>query len=1097
MSLQCLYILRDFRQETARQNRKPIQFCTVRKDMFPPHNKQQQSRCEQRPVLFPLSIKIRFLNQNKTSSMSTLIVNPYMRPTPLQQRQISRNGQQTNSIARNNQVASQIENIAMGIQSQRREGAVRKCMKRGTKLKAKHRIAQRAIDGSIAFNPIEHCIICKANNLNARGIKTRLPKRSHHKACPKNRRTRGTSEMNVYVAQQAARNLAANRSLIVAANNSKNICPTYQGFFARRETNRKMHSVGPSVGPAKEFKVSNDSIAEYASKNHADPTSLRREMDARMKNLEKGEDYQWVLKNKYPVAIGLMADFICSLFEHRKHTTTTTPLPATVATHDAIRNYRQFFSPGSLSFTFPMDVNDQNNDPSPSYHLLEGETILHVDWKLAFPSVELLCYNCKASNEKADRHLVHDRTNFSKKKSLFPIWSHSGLPTWCVLMNYKCEYCKTCYTANDGRLLSLLPSDVASTYPVLPRYASGLFHLHRDLSDDVDSLMKTYANGKFVSTKLHRKMGIVFTRKVQTYLARSPKHPFVSYDQFSGGISPPTAPSIRQCFDDAEHSPLTPYGFSNFDRYERELQSVKVDKNEKVAFDWTFQTIKNYKLPGAKAIFTGNKGSTNEVVTLAIVPTTAVSQISHLLLQSIKKRQQFSPAVLYTDTCPHNESFWKRIFGSCLETKLGLFHLLHRIYDTLDPRCDLYWKCLVKLKNAVYTYVEEDEAGLLAALKDGSFSKTYEKVSDKEIRDLRHSKRWKQRYGDFLRKRILPDATIQHRLSDWLTEFQELTDESGRSVFTRNTQKVTKEQLKKVQHVADVPNMKMYQRIPPGPRSTHGLSKWKCDRPESPLEKFHELMAHFGNTGMHRKLADTLTLGGTTEYNVKQRWKARINQQRLDGASVDILTAFVHLPRFYDHSFLQYLNDTAKKCGLLPIFDGVNPIRENNGETFLSKYFEEQMVRNEKVKQDPKTALCLCPTCTAHMKNARIASGRQEEEGKNNVNQAMEIGNADNDNERSTAARAVCLPVVVQQQPATNNRPAFRPPVPLAVIMGQSPYRFAGLWLPRPHDCCYVAGKHHCAKYQQYLRRKNAGNKVLGKPPHDLNCPVRRGAWQR
>ena len=109
---------------------------------------------------------------------------------------------------------------------------------------------------------------------------------------------------------------------------------------------------------------------------------------------------------------------------------------------------------------------------------------------------------------------------------------------------------------------------------------------------------------------------------------------------------------------------------------------------------------------------------------------------------------------MYTDTCPHNESFWKSIYGASLETKLGLFHLLHRIYDTLDPRCNLYWKCLVQLKNAVYTYFEEDEAGLLAALKDGSFSKTNKKLSDAETRrDLRHSKRWKQRCGEFLQKK--------------------------------------------------------------------------------------------------------------------------------------------------------------------------------------------------------------------------------------------------------------------------------------------------------------------------------------------------------
>ncbi len=74
-------------------------------------------------------------------------------------------------------------------------------------------------------------------------------------------------------------------------------------------------------------------------------------------------------------------------------------------------------------------------------------------------------------------------------------------------------------------------------------------------------------------------------------------------------------------------------------------------------------------------------------------------------------------------------------------------------------------------------------------------------------------------------------------------------------------EKVATEQLKKVHHAWDVPGMHMYQEIPPGLRLTNGLLKWKCDRPESPLEKFQELLTHFGNLGMNKGLADTLTLG--------------------------------------------------------------------------------------------------------------------------------------------------------------------------------------------------------------------------------------------
>jgi hypothetical protein len=144
-----------------------------------------------------------------------------------------------------------------------------------------------------------------------------------------------------------------------------------------------------------------------------------------------------------------------------------------------------------------MDVS--NEPPSPHYHALEGQSIVNVDWKLAFPKVELLCYNCKHFRNTAT-HLLHNRTNFSKRKQLFPIWSHSGLPTtWCVVMNYKCESCDTNCQANDGRLLSLLPPDVAGAYPVLPRYASGQFHLHRDVSDDVELLMKILLAKSFMT----------------------------------------------------------------------------------------------------------------------------------------------------------------------------------------------------------------------------------------------------------------------------------------------------------------------------------------------------------------------------------------------------------------------------------------------------------------------------------------------------------------------------------------------------------------------------------------------------------------------
>jgi hypothetical protein len=133
----------------------------------------------------------------------------------------------------------------MGIQSQQRKGAVKKCKKRGTRIKMKRIVAasrQQAIDGTVAFDPIEHCIICKVKGLNARGIKTRAPKRSHHRACPKTRKTRGTSEMTVFVNKEAAKNLAANQMAIkksvVAVDRPATYQRSTQSNVSQKETKK-------------------------------------------------------------------------------------------------------------------------------------------------------------------------------------------------------------------------------------------------------------------------------------------------------------------------------------------------------------------------------------------------------------------------------------------------------------------------------------------------------------------------------------------------------------------------------------------------------------------------------------------------------------------------------------------------------------------------------------------------------------------------------------------------------------------------------------------------------------------------------------------
>jgi hypothetical protein len=147
------------------------------------------------------------------------------------------------------------------------------------------------------------------------------------------------------------------------------------------------------------------------------------------------------------------------------------------------------------------------------------------------------------------------------------------------------------------------------------------------------------------------------------------------------------------------------------------------------------------------------------------------------------------------------------------------------------------------------------------------------------------------------------------------------------------------------------------------------------------------------------------------------------------------------------------------------------------------KLFDKQMVRNQTVGQDKITHMCRCPTCTTYMSKNTQQQTRlfapEEDNANNNDN------SNDNVNLRNLPVVPAVQPFFMQPPPPSTAAFLFVPPIPLAELA-------YGGWMPWPHDCCYMVGAHHCATYAAYLRRKNSGVQVLGKPPHEMTCPVRR-----
>ena len=369
----------------------------------------------------------------------------------------------------------------------------------------------------------------------------------------------------------------------------------------------------------------------------------------------------------------------------------------------------------------------------------------------------------------------------------------------------------------------------------------------------------------------------------------------------------------------------------------------------------------------------------------------------------------------------------------------------------------------------------KDINGLLAALKEGLFDAKGEKLDDKKIEALRHSKKWKQRYATYLRKIILPEEIIIHGLSVLFEHFKDKRDDEGRYLFNLKTEGVIEEQKKKVRYAADPPNFKIYRKIPPPKKSIHRLPTFISLRPESGLEKAHHSMGHFANTGMRPLLADSLTFGGIADGNVKKRWILEKYQRQLAGYESDTPLHFSDDPLYLDHSELIFLNMCAKKRGLKKPFSYTTPINENNGESIGSEYFFQQEERNKTCGQDKVTHVCQCTECLHLPWNTK--------EGSDVIMVPPQPKEIIDNNKKIVSPKMA---------PRTTNQPE-----PAPQLLPQSPFIMPPLFycapiytpLPPP-NACFPNPPYYCKKYGEIVNRKKNGERILGRPTHDKNCNV-------
>jgi hypothetical protein len=818
-------------------------------------------------------------------------------------------------------------------------------------------------------------------------------------------------------------------------------------------------------------------------------------------------------KGNAPVPILHMVQYLLDQFNVRRGTSGagTNDLPKTASFMRAMDFFHRHLPLGA--FRFPEADRNSDDPPSPNYHAIEGQTIFFVAWELTFPRIQLQC-----TKPCCNGKLGHDRFDFTKNRSLFPIFNQSGNVSWACVMQYKCTVCDSRVSGNDGRLLSSLPCPIRDAYPVRPKYATtqfGRYHLSMEMSDDLEDCMLTYSNAEYVSKKMYKRQNREYLKRIQSYMDWCfLLHPYYgqhrSYPQVHDWSTqyPPTGDSLRKLYNESKRSFLTDTGLSDHLRHTRELQSVGCRLSS--ASDHTVDVTKNYKLLGAKTCFDVSV-ETGEIACVVLVESSKIQQAAHAI-EALSRRKRFSMKLHYTDICPHNDDFFHLLFGKKVICRLGLFHFIQRFIRTLrDSHID-YWAAIVKLKNCIYEYDKTDEANLLLALTSGTMARDGHRYSTDEIHKLKHSPKWKRRYSKWMKKRIHPTSVIRQNLSEWWTEFKvnasegqlqgkgRLDPTTGKKLFTPETKTAFDEQMIKCQFLGDViPSSDLYTKIPSGPRSTHGLSEYISHRGESNLESFHSLLANYGNSNTNPALADVLHLEGTATHNVKIRHKLYLRDLSLQELKDRRIPSHLsQYPRFFDHCLLQHINHRAELAGIPTPFGYVHPLPDDNGERFLSEYFEEQKERNRRIPRHPTNKRCQCEKCAMNCiplpheleellaNDSAVALFDEDEQMETNDNAAVTIVTVSGKTVTLTVTKATIhvpqngLPVLVAcQRPL---QPPLPPPPPPQQQMG----------FPFPTQFCNTAPswqysssvRHCCPRYALWAHKPRRN----GRPPHESWC---------
>jgi hypothetical protein len=527
----------------------------------------------------------------------------------------------------------------------------------------------------------------------------------------------------------------------------------------------------------------------------------------------------------------------------------------------------------------------------------------------------------------------------------------------------------------------------------------------------------------------------------------------------------------------------TSSGISDHDRCTREIQSVGT--NSMFAQDHTFEVVKNYqKKLGAFAVW-DCATETGEIASACLVKSTKVREIAHAA-ESLARRPNFNPVVMFSDTWPNKDSFWKLLFGPAFDGRLGLFHYQQRIIKTLRQGHYDYHRALRDLCECVYEWEPATYAALLEALGLGKMGRSRDSVSRKDIMEMQMSPSFKRKYGRFLMKMIRPAEVIRLKLEEWFCNYKvETTDPSerpgrgrtdpitGKKLFTVDTKVAVREGQANATQVQDaLPLAEMYRKIPATPCTKHGLPEYASLRCESKLEGFHNPLSNFANTGMGASLGDNLNLRGTAGFNVKIRHRLELAEMAANepaSSRPNIPSFWLNYPSHKNHCELVRANELAV-AGRYPEvpFPSARPLPPDNGERFFSEYLIEETKRQGAIKEHPLNDRCHCPKCGSN--SVQLNHERPAME----VKRRQEAVKIPMDPQRFVRPRLLSPPRQINPMPMM----ARIEPIPSTFPWGLQPWGIAQTQRPKAQQqVC-------CPPFLQWASQLSRN----GRPPHSKDC---------